>query len=177
MDKQEKLKFYDSVVADLNHWEGPSIATECLKYFDKKNPYHVDIAFTACVKLNLQPSDAMVKLMADIAIKRFSGSLTGTAKQIFKEQTKMDVFQYMLNCIYEGYDREVSAEFAVIFQSKKYKSKPYSEESLVTYYREDMKNTGLEKMYFTAWDRYKESDPQFKLNREKFKASLPHRKK
>lgn len=126
----------------------------------RKNPYHLDMVFAACDEHGVEPTPTIIRIMAEIAIARLRGDLSGTADKLFKANIRGQLFRIMLNLIHAGDTKKDAASKAAEWANQKFPDqKLYKASSLEKAYEKAFrtaKNNGQtqEEMYFESWDKW-----------------------
>lgn len=126
-----------------------------------KNPYHLDIVFTACAQHGVEPTPTIIRIMAEIAIARMSGDLSGTADKLLKANIRGQLFLIMLNLIHAGDTKKDAASKAAEWANRKFPDqKLYKASSLEKAYEKAFRTLSYdgqtqEQMYFESWDKWK----------------------
>lgn len=126
-----------------------------------KNPYHLDMVFAACAEHGVEPTPTIIRIMAEIAIARMNGDLSGTADKLLKTNIRGQLFRIMLNLIHAGDTKKDAASKAAEWASRKFPDqKLYKASSLEKAYEKafrtpDYSGQTQEQMYFESWDKWK----------------------
>jgi len=189
------LYTYDKAITELKFITTQKIAAQLAElsasWKKEKNPYYIDLVSIICNEANITPTPALQDCINEAAKARFYGELAGTPDKIKTENAKSAALLIILNCIYAGYDLDISVGKATTWHKRSYPNlKQYTHQTLARYYRntyrKKMKSpysigmgeamTTQEKMCFASWDRFKINSSKFREGRkifEKIIANLP----